>query len=148
MPIQNRRQKVVSWGFMFVREDLRSCRGAWYSNLTKIPLTYSVSDSISWGSLELCLGGLSPPKPSCGDGIVPICYCRICNFAESRQSQSWVFLWFAEEEQDAEQNLLESEWTNSQKNETPSISGVHHWFLKLNKLKIFAILLQSKIFIE
>jgi len=34
---QNRRQKVVSRG------ACRSCRGAWHSNLTKIPLIYSVS---------------------------------------------------------------------------------------------------------
>jgi len=29
---------------------------------------------------------------------MPMCYRRICNFAESRQSRSWIFLWFAEEE--------------------------------------------------
>ena len=34
---QNRRQKVVSRG------ACRSCRGSWHSNLTKIPLIYSVS---------------------------------------------------------------------------------------------------------
>jgi len=35
--------------------------------LTKIPLTYSVS-YFNLEGLELCLGGLSPPKPSRGDG--------------------------------------------------------------------------------
>jgi len=29
---------------------------------------------------------------------MPVCHCRICNFAESRQSRSWIFLWFAEEQ--------------------------------------------------
>jgi len=28
---------------------------------------------------------------------MPICYCRICYFAESRKSWSWIFLWFAKQ---------------------------------------------------
>jgi len=28
-----------------------------------------------------------------------VCYCRIYNFAKSRRRWSWIFLWFAEEEQ-------------------------------------------------
>jgi len=39
---------------------LCSFRGAWRSNLTKIPLTHRVS-YFNLGVLELCLGGLSPP---------------------------------------------------------------------------------------
>jgi len=47
----------VCAGGLYVR-----VRGAWHSNLTKIPLIYSVS----------CfnLGGLSSPKAPCGDGTV------------------------------------------------------------------------------
>jgi len=37
--------------------------------LRKIPLIYSVSNSI-WGGLELCLGGLSPPKPAVATGLI------------------------------------------------------------------------------
>jgi len=48
-PTQNRRQKVVN-------------RGALHSNLIKIPLIYIVS-YFNLGDLELCLGGISPPKP-------------------------------------------------------------------------------------
>jgi len=66
--IQNRSQKVVNrgalrlYGGLYVRAG-----GAWHSNLTKIPLIYSVS-YFNVGGLELCLGGLSPPKAPRGDG--------------------------------------------------------------------------------
>ena len=53
-----------SIGRLYVR-----ARVGWHSNLTKIPLIYSVS-YFSLGGLELCLGGLSPPKPPSGDGTV------------------------------------------------------------------------------
>jgi len=64
---QNRRQKVVIGalrfcGGLYVREGR-----AWHPNLTKIPLTYSVSYFIL-GGLELCLGGLNQPKPPGVDG--------------------------------------------------------------------------------
>ena len=42
-------------------------RGLDIMKLTKTPLIYSVSLFNLW-SLELCLGGLSPPKPPRGDG--------------------------------------------------------------------------------
>jgi len=48
--LQNRCQKVV------IRGALRSCRGDWHSNLTKLPIIYSVS-YLKWGGLDLCLGG-------------------------------------------------------------------------------------------
>ena len=59
---QNRRQKVVNRGLyicvggLYVRAG-----GGWHSNLTKSPLTYSVS-YFKLGGLEFCLGGLSPQK--------------------------------------------------------------------------------------
>ena len=40
---------------------------AWHSNLTKIPLIFSVS-LFNLEGLELCLGGISPLKPPRGDG--------------------------------------------------------------------------------
>jgi len=41
-------------------------RGAWHYKIIKTPLIYSVS-RFHLGGLELCLGGLSPPKSSRGD---------------------------------------------------------------------------------
>jgi len=65
---QNRRQKVFNrglcssaGGFAFVRGGLDIIK--W----NKILLIYSVS-RFSLGGLELCLGGLSSPKPPCADG--------------------------------------------------------------------------------
>jgi len=57
---------------------LSSCRGAWHSNFTKIPPNYSVS-YFNLGSLELCLGGLSPPKHPRGDGtgVISKCFTKI-----------------------------------------------------------------------
>ena len=60
---QNLRQKVVNRGALrLCGGALRSCRWALHSNLTNIPLIHSVS-YFNLGGLELCLGGLSPPKP-------------------------------------------------------------------------------------
>jgi len=47
---------------------LRSCRGAWHSNLTKIPLVYSVSH-FNLGGLGALFGGLSPPKLPVATGL-------------------------------------------------------------------------------
>ena len=61
--LQNRRQKVLNRGFFSSAAGLCVCAGVLdIIKLTKIPLIYSVSLSI-WGVLEICLGGLSPPKP-------------------------------------------------------------------------------------
>ena len=66
--MQNRRQKVVNrWALHLCRGALRSCRGAWHSNLTKIPLMYSVSYFNLWG-LGAVFWGLNPPKPLRGNG--------------------------------------------------------------------------------
>jgi len=63
--LQNRRQKV------FNRGVLRFFRGVWrfvQGGLNaKILFIYSIS-YFNLGCLELCLGGISPPKPPRGDG--------------------------------------------------------------------------------
>ena len=63
---QNRRQKVVNR----VSGALRFCggldvcaKGAWHSNLTKIPLIYNVS-YFHLGVVKLCLGGDNPTSKS------------------------------------------------------------------------------------
>jgi len=67
---QNRRQKVVSRGSLCLCGGaLRSCRGAWHSNLTKILLTYNVS-YFNVGGLGTLFGGLSPPKPPLATGLI------------------------------------------------------------------------------
>jgi len=66
---QNRRQKVVKRGVLHLCGGaLRSCRGGLTFKFEKTPLTYSVS-YFNLGGLELCLGGISPPKPPRGDGM-------------------------------------------------------------------------------
>jgi len=37
--------------------------------------------------------------------IMPICYYRFRNFAESRRSRSWIFLWFTEEKRTRSKTL-------------------------------------------
>jgi len=57
-------------GFTFVQ-------GAWYSNLTKIPLIYSVSN-FNLDGLGALFGGLSSTKPSVVTGLrgILVCYLR------------------------------------------------------------------------
>ena len=56
-------------GFTFVRGALRSCKGAWHSNLTKIPLICSVS-YFNLGGIGALSGGAKPTKTTRGDGTV------------------------------------------------------------------------------
>jgi len=67
--IQNRRQKVFNRGALQLCGGLCFCGGLTFQKLTKTPLIYSVS-SFNLGSLELCLGGLSPPKPPVATWLV------------------------------------------------------------------------------
>jgi len=89
--IQNRRQKVVNRG------ALRLCRGAWNTNLKKIPLIYSVS-YFNLEGLELCLGGIralfgggaKPTKAPRGDGAAHItvsCLLRRSRLAGSSRKE-------------------------------------------------------------
>ena len=60
---QDRRQKVFNRGLCSSAKRLFVCAGGLdIIKLTKTPLIYSVS-RFSFGGLELCLAGLSPPKP-------------------------------------------------------------------------------------
>ena len=66
---QNRRQEVVNRGaFRLCGGALRSCREDCHSNLTKIPLTDSVS-YFNLGGLGALFGGLTPPRPPMATGL-------------------------------------------------------------------------------
>jgi len=66
---QNRRQKVFNRGALQFCGGLFVCAGELdIIKLTKTPLIYSVS-RFNWGGLELCLRGLSPPKPPMATGL-------------------------------------------------------------------------------
>jgi len=55
-------------GFTFARGLYICVGGAWYSNLTKIPLIYIVS-YFNLGGLGALFGGLSPPEPPVATGL-------------------------------------------------------------------------------
>jgi len=88
---QNRRQKVVNR----VSGALRFCggldvcaKGAWHSNLTKIPLIYNVS-YFHLGVVKLCLGGIIPPaKAPRGGGTAAISETEagLCQCQHQRQT--------------------------------------------------------------
>jgi len=69
----NRHQKV------FYRRLYICAVGLDILKFEQTSLFYSAS-YFNWGTLELCFGSLSPPKPPCGDGAVyVICQaCKIC----------------------------------------------------------------------
>ena len=59
------RQSSIGGLYVCARGGLRSCRGAggaWHSNLTKLPLIYSVSYFDLGGGLEAVFGGAKPTK--------------------------------------------------------------------------------------
>jgi len=66
---QNRGQKVFNRGLCSSAGGISFVRGLDIIKLTRIPLIYSVS-RFNLGGLELCLGGLSPPKPLVATGLV------------------------------------------------------------------------------
>jgi len=62
--VQNRRQKV------FNRGDSCLCRGPWHSKSWQKLYSFTVLRISIWEGLELCLGGLSPPKPPVATGLI------------------------------------------------------------------------------
>ena len=65
---QNRRQKVFNRGlYVCVRGLYIRAVGDWHSNLTKMPLTYSISN-FNFGGLGAFFGKTKPTKAPRGDG--------------------------------------------------------------------------------
>ena len=61
-------RKSTIEGFYVRAGGTRLCMGTWHSNLTKIPLIYSVS-CFDLGRLGALFGGLSPPKLLVATGL-------------------------------------------------------------------------------
>jgi len=61
--MQNRRQEVVNIGAVRLIGGFTFMQGVLTFKFEKIPFSY-----FNLGGLELCLEGLSPPKPPRGDG--------------------------------------------------------------------------------
>ena len=81
-------------------------------NLTKIPLVYSAS-YFNLGVLELCLGGLSPPKPPGGDGTASATsLSKEClSFMLANLTTVWLNFWLSEERSLFFESLAFSELT-------------------------------------
>jgi len=72
--IRNRCQTVVNRvALRLCGGTLRSCRGARHSNLTKVPLIYSVS-YFNLGGIGAVFGGAKPTKAPRGDRTVWIAF--------------------------------------------------------------------------